>query len=129
LFVRAENNSDPLPPQNPVELIALKAKAAQGDAEAQYLVGMAYAIGEVVPCDDVECAKWIRQAAEQGHVGAQSYLSAAYGIGSGVPHDDAEAVKWLRRAAAQGDAEAQFSLGFRETPNNVGVRDGLAAAA
>ena len=45
----------------------LREKAAQGDADAQYNLGVAYANGEGVPEDDAEAVKWYRDAAEQGH--------------------------------------------------------------
>ena len=46
---------------------ALRAKAEQGDAEAQLNLGNGYYHGEGVPQDYAEAAKWNRLAAEQGH--------------------------------------------------------------
>jgi uncharacterized protein len=34
---------------------------------AQYNLGVMYAIGQGVPEDDAEAVKWYRKAAEQGH--------------------------------------------------------------
>jgi TPR repeat protein len=96
----------------PKTLDALKAKAAQGDAQAQLNLGIAYHDGKGVPRDDVEAVKWYRQAAAQGNAQAQSNLGVMYHQGEGVPRDDAEAVKWYRQAAAQGDAWAQYNLGI-----------------
>ncbi|MCS1407836.1 MAG: Secretory immunoglobulin A-binding protein EsiB [Verrucomicrobia subdivision 3 bacterium] len=85
--------------------------AQQGDAEAQFNLGMRYLQGVGVPQDDAEAAQWHQKAAEQGHARAQFNLGWAYDNGMGVPQDDVEAVKWYRKAAHQGLAEAQFNLG------------------
>jgi hypothetical protein len=84
---------------------ALRAKAEQGDAEAQLNLGNGYYHGEGVPQDYAEAAKWNRLAAEQGHASAQYHLGFMYDNGQGVPQDYAEAVKWYRLAAEQGHAE------------------------
>lgn len=87
------------------------APAEQGDARAQYLLGMLYATGDGVPQDYKEAAKWFHKAAEQGDVSAQSLLGTMYAHGNGVPQDYKEAVKWHRKAAEQGYARAQYFLG------------------
>ena len=53
---------------------ALKAKAEQGDASAQFRLGFMYNTGEGVPQDDAEAVKWYRLAAEQGDASAQFNL-------------------------------------------------------
>jgi tetratricopeptide (TPR) repeat protein len=90
-----------------------KAKAEKGDAHSQYLLGCYYHIGEGVPKDYAEAAKWLRKAAEQGHAAAQFSLGGVcYANGLGVPKDYAEMVKWWRKAAEQGHATAQRGLGI-----------------
>jgi len=84
----------------------------QGDAMAQYNLGLMYDNGEGVPEDHTEAVKWYRKAAEQGLAKAQFNLGLMYDNGRGVPEDHTEAVKWYRKAAEQGLAEAQFNLGF-----------------
>jgi TPR repeat protein len=86
--------------------------AAQGDADAQYELGLCYGVGCGVPEDEVEAAKWYRKAAEQGHAEAQSNLGNCYHHGNGVKMDAVEAVKWYRKAVDQGDTNAQYNLGF-----------------
>ena len=88
-----------------------KPLADQGDACAQYNLGLMYADGEGVPEDDAEAARWYRLAADQGLAGAQRNLGLMYANGRGVPEDDAEAVRWYRLAADQGLADAQHNLG------------------
>jgi len=72
---------------------ALRAKAKQGDASAQNLLGLRYAYRLGVPLDYAEAIKWYRLAAEQGHTSAQYNLGNAYNNGEGVPQDYAEAIK------------------------------------
>ena len=88
-----------------------RAKADQGDAVAQYNLGVSYADGLGVPQDDAEAVRWLRVAADQGHAGAQFNLGVRYADGLGVPQGDAEAVRWFRVAADQGLALAQNNLG------------------
>ena len=49
--------------------------AEQGNADAQYMLGVAYMSGDGVVQDEAEAMKWYRKAAEQGHVGAKSSLN------------------------------------------------------
>jgi hypothetical protein len=93
------------------EVEALQAKAKQGDASAQYNLGVIHARGQGVPQDFAEAAKWFRMVAEQGDAGAQYNLGGIYARGQGVPRDFAEAAKWFRMAAEQGLAPAQYLLG------------------
>jgi TPR repeat protein len=86
--------------------------AEQGDAKAQYNLGLMYDIGKGVPQDDAEAVKWYSKAAEQGNAWAQDNLGVMYAKGNGVPQDDVEAVKWYRKAAEQGHARAQYNLGI-----------------
>jgi len=71
-----------------------------------------YTLGQGVPQDYAEAAKWNRLAADQGFAEAQASLGVAYIQGQGVPQDYAEAVKWCRKAADQGIARAQGALGL-----------------
>ncbi len=86
--------------------------AEQGDAKAQYNLGIMYGYGRGVPQNNKEAVKWYRKAAEQGYVLAQYNLGIMYGYGRGVPQNNKEAVKWYRKAAEQGLAIAQSNLGI-----------------
>ncbi len=89
-----------------------KPLAEQGDAIAQYNLGLMYDNGRGVPQDYAEAMKWYRKAAEQGHPSSQNNLGLMYDNGRGVPQDYAEAMKWYRKAAEQGFAKSQYNLGF-----------------
>ena len=84
--------------------------AEQGDAEAQYNLGVMYDDGTGVLQDYKEAVKWYLLSAEQGDASAQVNLGFMYDIGQGVPQDYKEAVKWYRLSAKQGHAEAQKML-------------------
>jgi hypothetical protein len=101
----------------------LRPLALQGDADAQFKVGVMYdqgwgvpqnytlalacfresaqqgAAGRGVARDEAEAALWYHEAAEQGNVAAQNNLGAMYQTGQGVPQDDAQALAWYRKAA------------------------------
>ena len=85
--------------------------AEQGDADAQYNLGVMYDNGRGVQQDDGEAVKWFRKAAEKGFAKAQCNLGSMYEEGKGVPQDYAEALTWYRIAAEQGHAGAQYNLG------------------
>ncbi len=86
--------------------------AEQGNAKAQYNLGVMYRNGHGVPQDDAEAMGWWRKAAEQGNAGAQHNLGVMYEKGRGVPQDYAKALQWYRKATEQGVADAQNALGF-----------------
>jgi TPR repeat protein/DNA-binding response OmpR family regulator len=115
-------------PENYAEALNWYRRAAeQGHVEAQFSVGLCYALGKGVSQDHAEArarywnasdqdlteaVKWFRTAAEQGHAEAQFNLGLHYAFGRGVVKDHAEAFKWYRKAADQGHTKAQFSVGL-----------------
>ncbi len=76
--------------------------AEQGDADAQYNLGLMYANGEGVAEDDTQAVYWYRKAAEQGDADAQFNLGFMYANGEGVAEDYILAYVWVNLAAAQG---------------------------
>ncbi len=85
--------------------------AEQGNASAQFNLGLMYYDGQGVPRDMQQAAAWCRKAAEQGHAMAQGILGFMYDHGRGVPKDMQQAAAWYRKAAEQELASAQFNLG------------------
>lgn len=85
--------------------------AEEGDAQAQYYLGIMYTNGEGVPEDDRQAVYWFQKSARQGNSQSQYHLGILYANGAGVPEDDPQAVYWFRKSAKQGDARAQFNLG------------------
>ena len=85
-------------------------QAKDGDATAQYNLGICYCNGDGVAVDKAEAVKWFRKAAEKGRPESQTMLGMCYLNGEGVAADKTEAVKWLWKAAEQGYLLAQEEL-------------------
>ena len=85
--------------------------AEQGEAAAQFNLGVLYAEGRGVPRDAKRAAALYRQAAEQGYPPAQFNLGVLYEAGDGVPRDVKAAARWWRKAADAGFIQAQYNLG------------------
>lgn len=90
---------------------AYRKLAEQGDKNAELYLGLAYDLGQDVPRNVQEAARWYRRAAAQGSGSAASNLGVIYFNGDGVPKDDVESASWFRTAANRGCASAQYSLG------------------
>ena len=106
----AQASSEQLPttatlPPNGIE--ALRRLADQGDADAQFAVGIRYATGEEVPADFAEAVRWFTKAAEGGSVAAQGTLGTYYWAGRGVPPDPIKAYFWSLVAQANGDTASK----------------------
>ena len=78
--------------------------AEQGDAGAQFNLGVMYKNGWGVPQDYAEAVKWYRLAAERWLASAQCNLGWMCQSGSGVHQDYAEARKGYRRSSDSGSA-------------------------
>ena len=83
------------------EIEQLRLAAEQGDASAQFRLGLLYDTGEGVPQDYQEAVKWYRLAAEQGNARAQGALGAMHAFGQGGGQDYVRAHKWVNLAASR----------------------------
>jgi TPR repeat protein len=104
-----------------------KPLAKQGNASAQFNLGIMYDIGRGVPQDDKTAVKWYKLSAKQGFFPAQTSLGVMYSNGRGVPKDYKTALNWYRLAAKQGYAGAQYYLGVMYA-NGQGVPQDYPAA-
>jgi TPR repeat protein len=77
--------------------------AEQGNAIAQFNLGVMYANGQGVPKDYTIAVRWYRFAAEQGNASAQSNLGTMYGMGTGVIQDWVYAHMWGNLGASNGN--------------------------
>lgn len=89
----------------------LRPLAEEGNAVAQFNMGIMYAQGHGVKQDKTQAVAWFRKAAEQELVQAQAVMGTIYARGMGVEQDNAEAVRWYLRAAEQNDPGSQHDLG------------------
>ena len=80
--------------------------AKQGDADAQFSLGVMYEKGEGVAQDNKAAVKWYTLAAEQGLADAQFNLGVMYVNGTGVIKDNVYAHLWWNIAASSGDEDA-----------------------
>ena len=101
--------------------------ADQGDADAQYNLGLMYANGQGVIQDYKEAVRLYGQAAAQGNASAQSNLGLMYNNGEGVIQDYKEAVRLYSLAAAQGYATAQHNLGVKYYNGEGVIQDNVYA--
>ena len=84
--------------------------AEQGNAAAQFNLGLMYEKGDGVAQDDQEAAKWYHKSAVKGYADAQLNLGTMYDEGRGVPEDNQKAAQWYRAAARNGFDAADTNL-------------------
>jgi TPR repeat protein len=84
--------------------------AKQGEAMAQYNLGITYYRGEVVPQDYRQAYSWMKMASDQNLAAAQRVLGVMNFNGEGVEENVTLAYVLLRKAAENGDNEASEIL-------------------
>jgi TPR repeat protein len=77
----------------------LRPLAEKGNAQAEYMLGLAYSLGQGVPQDYQVAAGWYRQAADRGLAAARANLGTMYANGQSVPQNYAEAIRLWRAAS------------------------------
>ena len=96
--------------------------AEQGNADAQFNLGLTYDNGRGVPQDYKEAVKWYRLSAEQGNASAQYNLALKYEEGQGVPQDYVLAHMWWNISGVNGDKDAVKNRNIVEkkmTPSQI----------
>ena len=84
--------------------------ARSGNADAEELIGIMYAMGLGVEQDDVRAFEWYLRSSMKGHPGAQSGVGWYYEIGRGMPAPDlVRAYTWYVLSAIGGDPDAAIS--------------------
>ena len=102
--------------------------AENGNANAQYNMGVLYDEGYGVEQDYAQARDWYEKAAAQNYSKAEHNLGIMYQEGHGVGQDSAKAAEWFKRAAEHGEPAAQNNLAVLYVRGN-GVRQDLAEAA
>lgn len=90
----------------------LQPLAAEGNSEAQKLLGVMYDYGHGVKADPKRALDWYIKSAEQGDPAVQYQVGAKYFRGDGTERNYLEAAKWWELAANGGQIDAQFNLGL-----------------
>ena len=83
------------------------AGALNGNADAQYNLGIMYASGLGVIQDYNEAVKWFRLSSSQGNAQAQEIYGLMYASGRGVTQDYVCAHMWFNIAASSGNTLAE----------------------
>ena len=84
--------------------------ARSGNADAEELIGVMYAMGLGVKRDDMRAFEWYLRSAMKGHPGAQSGVGWYYEVGRGMPAPDLiRAYMWYVLSAIGGDPDAAIS--------------------
>jgi hypothetical protein len=110
-----------------LSLDELRAKAEEGDADAQYSLGMIYEEGAGVEKDEKAAAQWYEKAAAQGHTPARTKLAVLYSQGRGVEQDKQKGLALYLESAKQGNALAQCRLGWTYHTGWLGEKDNVKA--
>jgi hypothetical protein len=84
--------------------------ARSGNADAEELIGVMYAMGLGVEQDYGRAFEWYLRASLKGHPGAQSGIGWYYEVGLGLPAPDlVRAYMWYVLSAIGGDPDAAIS--------------------
>ncbi|MCP4008900.1 MAG: hypothetical protein GY726_05220, partial [Proteobacteria bacterium] len=83
----------------------------EGNAEAQYNLGVLYLEGQGVERNVKQARAWFLKAAEKDQLEAQHNLGHMSLSGKGVKKNVQDALLWWKRAAEGGYAQAQFDYG------------------
>jgi len=86
--------------------------AIEGNAEAQYQIGLMYDRGLGFPKDRCISITWADKAARQGHPNAAMQLAFSFTIGSPVRQSDEMAYRWASFANKLGHPKARDLLSF-----------------
>ena len=110
-------------------LKGIQSLAKQGNAPAQFELGVKCYKGEGVSKDYYQSFKWFQKAADSGLPEAQFNLGLLFSKGHGVDKNYSEALKWFRKAAEQDYPQAQFNLGVMYAQGEGVTRNNIEAYA
>ena len=105
--------------------------AEQGNAQAQYNLGLMYRNGRGVPENDKTAVKCYTLAAEQGLAIAQSNLGFMHARGSGVLTDSKRANMWFNLGSYNGDevaGENKDIIAKQMTPADISKAQDMSSA-
>jgi len=101
---------------NDAQAITLLSEAAtkQHNADAAFLLGVAYAEGNIVPKELKKALFWYETAANLGDKDAMLATGWLYYKGEATEQDLEKAKMWFQKAAKLGDQDAAEMVGFIE---------------
>ena len=112
-FIESKERKDSEGPQQVDIKTQILIKAAeQGNADAQYKLGLSYEHGDRVQQNYVKAAHWYILSSNRGNANAQYNLANMYEQGLGVSKNLREAADLYKSAAEQGHSNAQLHYGL-----------------
>ena len=93
--------------------------ADQGNASAQYNLGLMYYKGKGALKDYKQAVKWYQKAADQGYASAQHNLGFMYAYGEGVLKDLSKAKYWIKKAYENPSANSKTKNLAEENLNEL----------
>jgi TPR repeat protein len=106
----------------------LKTSAADGKADAQFRLAIAYRKGDAVPLSALKAAYWLQKSAAQCYAPAQDVLGQMYHDGEGVDHNRQTAAQFFRLAAAQRNPAGLYDWGMSLMENQAFLDEGTGDA-
>jgi len=119
----------PTAPAGPQQGQKLSEAAANGQANAQYEMGVRLAEGRGMEQDNQAALQWLEKAARQNLAPAQYRLAAMLERGLGTPKDLKRAFDLYGKAAAQGHVRAMHNMGVLNAEGVDGKPDYATAAS
>lgn len=89
----------------------LQAAANQGNASAEFHLGLLYQFGNGVEKSPAKAIRWFQKAANRDNLLAEIQLADAYSAGQGVTQNYHKAAIWFLKAARQGNSSSQCAVG------------------
>jgi hypothetical protein len=96
--------------RSPETMDMIRTAANNGNADAQFILGRAYHMGDGISIDYNMAIYWYTKSAEQQNAAAECNLGYIYHDEKGVPRDRSKARDWFTRAAQHGDTDAKRML-------------------
>jgi len=94
--------------------IYAKRAAVQGNAQAQFDLGLMYAKGDGVAKSEKKAFKWFHKSARNNHTEAKFYMGLSFAQGRGVRKQAQLARYWFKLAAKAGHRQAMAHLSSLE---------------
>ena len=108
----------------PAALSVISSRAAQGDSDAEFYLGLVYARGQGIDRDFRLAREWMQRSESQGNSNAAYFLGKIYLRGYGLENPiPSEAAKLFEKAADSGDIRAMYELALLFMNGNGVARD------
>lgn len=102
--------------------------AEEGDAKAQYNLGLMHLYGDGTKQNSTEALSWFKKSADAGFPEAQYRTGVMYFNGDGIAADYDTAMSYYRKAAEQGHAKSMLNMGLIYLKGEIVPQDDAEAA-